>query len=112
MRAFGAWADDIAAGDASAWQPRAFNASAEAMRDTGTFLPLAVPSAGGVVAETPAEPLPTVAEDLSETLPEIDLPAETPEVQAAPLLPRPSRPSRPPRPSNPRRHPCRSMSST
>ncbi|GKT19161.1 Hpt domain-containing protein [Acidovorax sp. SUPP2522] len=84
LRAFGAWADDIAAGDASAWQPRAFNASAEAMRDTGTFLPLAVPSAGGVVAETPAEPLPTVAEDLSETLPEIDLPAETPEVQAAP----------------------------
>ncbi|WCM87528.1 hybrid sensor histidine kinase/response regulator [Acidovorax sp. NCPPB 3576] len=83
LRAFGAWADAIAAGDASAWQPRPFSASADAMRDTGTFLPLAVPSAGAL-AEDVADPAPTVSEDLLEPLPEFDLPAEAPEASEAP----------------------------
>ena len=91
LRAFGAWADDIAAGDASAWQPRAFNASAEAMRDTGVFLPLAVPSAGAVAvdAEAATDTVPAVPEALSEPLPEleIDLPAnELLDAAAAPEL--------------------------
>ena len=78
LRAFSRWADDIAAGQASGWQPDAFRQSADAMRLDGTLLPLVVPSAHGeapVLAEValepevvvldelpPEEPAPTVAE--------------------------------------------------
>ncbi|GKT20238.1 Hpt domain-containing protein [Acidovorax sp. SUPP3334] len=96
LRAFGAWADDIAAGDASAWQPKAFNASAQAMRDTGVFLPLALPSAGAVAADadiaaetetetrTEAGMAPVAPEEaFSEPLPELEIPVEEP-LQALP----------------------------
>ncbi len=60
LRAFGRWADDIAAGRADAWTPRGFAESAQAMRDRGEYLPLAgavpadVPAAAAEVAKAPA----------------------------------------------------------
>jgi len=55
LQAFGRWADDIAAGDASAWQPQAFRTSADAMREEGVFLPLATAGAAASVPEAPAQ---------------------------------------------------------
>lgn len=55
LRAFGRWADDIAAGHATGWDPESFRKSADAMRLDGTLLPLVVPSEGG-------EPLAVVPE--------------------------------------------------
>ncbi|MCZ8218465.1 MAG: Hpt domain-containing protein [Acidovorax sp.] len=46
LRAFGRWADDIAAGRATGWDPESFRKSADAMRLDGTLLPLIVPSEG------------------------------------------------------------------
>jgi len=45
LQAFGRWADDIAAGAASAWGPEPFCKAADAMRLDGTLLPLVVPGA-------------------------------------------------------------------
>ena len=56
LKAFGSWADDIAAGQASGWQPEAFRKSADAMRTEGILLPLAMSS--GVAAEVQSEELP------------------------------------------------------
>ncbi len=73
LHAFSRWADDIATGQASGWQPDAFRESADAMRLDGSFLPLVVPSDGG---ETPAlaaavpEPEVVALDDLSLELPD------------------------------------------
>jgi chemosensory pili system protein ChpA (sensor histidine kinase/response regulator) len=48
LRAFSRWADDIAAGQAGAWQADAFCRSADAMRLDGTLLPLVLPADGGL----------------------------------------------------------------
>ncbi len=82
LRAFSRWADDIAAGQASGWQPDAFRQSADAMRLDGTLLPLVVPSADGeapVLAEVALEPEVAVLDDLP---PEVPAPtvAEVPKV--------------------------------
>lgn len=45
LKAFGNWADDIAAGQAGGWQPEPFRKSADAMRTEGVLLPLALSSA-------------------------------------------------------------------
>ncbi|AVT15417.1 hybrid sensor histidine kinase/response regulator [Paracidovorax avenae] len=52
LRAFGRWADDIAAGQAGGWEPRGFAESAQAMRERGEYLPLAgaAAMAAGVAA--------------------------------------------------------------
>lgn len=55
LRAFGRWADDIAAGRATGWDPESFRKSADAMRLDDTLLPLVVPSESG-------EPLAVVSE--------------------------------------------------
>ncbi|MFT4241229.1 MAG: Hpt domain-containing protein [Acidovorax sp.] len=57
LQAFGRWADDIAAGQATGWQPDAFCKSADAMRLDGTLVPLALPFADG------AMPLPATVEE-------------------------------------------------
>ncbi len=59
LRAFGRWADDIAAGRATGWDPESFRKSADAMRLDGTLLPLVVPSEGDAapVAVPEVEPL-------------------------------------------------------
>ena len=82
LRAFSRWADDIAAGQASGWQPDAFRQSADAMRLDGTLLPLVLPSADGeapVLAEVALEPEVAVLDDLP---PEVPAPtvAEVPKV--------------------------------
>jgi chemosensory pili system protein ChpA (sensor histidine kinase/response regulator) len=58
LKAFGRWADDIAAGQASGWQPEVFRKSADAMRTEGVLLPLAMSSEGAadVQAEEFAAP--------------------------------------------------------
>src|SRR5690606_33954319 len=53
LTAFGRWADDIAAGQASGWQPEVFRRSADAMRTDGVLLPL--DGASGVAVDAPAE---------------------------------------------------------
>lgn len=61
LRAFGRWADDIAAGDASQWHPQPFRVSADAMRADGTLVPLVTP--GSASAEPAHAPdLPEVQE--------------------------------------------------
>ena len=82
LRAFSRWADDIAVGQASGWQPDAFRQSADAMRLDGTLLPLVLPSADGeapVLAEVALEPEVAVLDDLP---PEVPAPtvAEVPKV--------------------------------
>ena len=56
LQAFGRWADDIAAGDASAWQPQPFRASADAMRTDGTLVQLDVPGMAPGVQGAPDTP--------------------------------------------------------
>jgi chemosensory pili system protein ChpA (sensor histidine kinase/response regulator) len=65
LQAFGRWADDIAAGSASAWGPEPFRKSADAMRLDGTLLPLVVRD----VAVEPAETGAAVLNALSEAMP-------------------------------------------
>lgn len=55
LQAFGRWTDDIAAGEAFAWDPKAFRTSADAMRLEGTSVPLSVP---GGSAKMPSEEVP------------------------------------------------------
>ncbi|MGV3728025.1 Hpt domain-containing protein [Hydrogenophaga sp.] len=45
MTAFGRWVDDISARQEAGWRSQPFRASAEALREQGEYLPLAVPSA-------------------------------------------------------------------
>jgi chemosensory pili system protein ChpA (sensor histidine kinase/response regulator) len=45
MNAFSRWVDDISARRADAWRSLPFRASAEALRDQGQYLPLALPTA-------------------------------------------------------------------
>ncbi|MDD2178087.1 Hpt domain-containing protein [Acidovorax sp. D2M1] len=51
LHAFGRWADDIAAGRATGWDPESFRRSADAMRLDGTLVPLVMPVDGGVAPE-------------------------------------------------------------
>ncbi|RYF01358.1 MAG: response regulator [Comamonadaceae bacterium] len=60
LRAFGRWADDIAAGDAGQWHPQPFRVSADAMRADGTLVPLVTP---GSAAAEPAHAQDPVALD-------------------------------------------------
>jgi chemosensory pili system protein ChpA (sensor histidine kinase/response regulator) len=53
MHAFAHWADDIAGGDASAWQPQPFRASADALRLQGELLPLDVAHVDAVETHVP-----------------------------------------------------------
>src|SRR5690606_9798538 len=54
LQAFGRWADDIAAGQAGAWQAQPFAASADAMRLDGALLPLSTPGASAAPDAPPA----------------------------------------------------------
>ena len=65
LRAFSRWADDIAAGQASAWRPDTFHTSADAMRLDGSLVPLVVPSEDGAMppVEVPVMPEPAVNTD-------------------------------------------------
>ncbi|CAM3398591.1 Hpt domain-containing protein [Paracidovorax anthurii] len=95
LRAFGQWADDIAAGRAEGWSPHPFAESAQAMRERGEYVPLAglasvddasnlptplpqdAPAAEVLPESAPAataeEPSGSAVADLSET-PEVALP--------------------------------------
>jgi len=68
LRAFGRWADDIAAGQAGGWQVAPFSASADAMRLQGAVVPLALPGepteAPMVQVQEPMEPVAEPAEEL------------------------------------------------
>ena len=57
LQAFGRWADDIAAGSASAWGVEPFRKSADAMRLDGTLLPLVAREVAIEPAETDAAAL-------------------------------------------------------
>ncbi|ADX44777.1 CheA signal transduction histidine kinase [Paracidovorax avenae ATCC 19860] len=76
LRAFGRWADDIAAGQAGGWEPRGFAESAQAMRERGEYLPLAGAAAvaAGVAAEVVS------ADAAAEEAPHSAIPAADPEV--------------------------------
>lgn len=81
LKAFGSWADDIAAGQASGWEPEAFRKSADAMRTEGVLLPLAMSS--GVAAEVRGEE--PAAQQASEV--ELEAPAASaPEVLSVDAL--------------------------
>ncbi|AVT01685.1 Hpt domain-containing protein [Paracidovorax avenae] len=71
LRAFGRWADDIAAGQAGGWEPRGFAESAQAMRERGEYLPLA--GAAAVAAGVAAEAV--SAEVAAEEAPHSAIPA-------------------------------------
>ncbi len=71
MKEFGRWVDDISARRAVPWRSQPFRVSAEALRDHGQYLPLALPPAE---ASAPA-PLPEatvfVPADAQEAAPEV-----------------------------------------
>ncbi|MGE0096811.1 MAG: Hpt domain-containing protein [Hydrogenophaga sp.] len=56
MNQFGRWVADISARQADAWRSQPFRASAEALREQGQYLPLAVPPQGRAEAVTLVEP--------------------------------------------------------
>ncbi len=67
LHAFSNWADDIAAGRATGWDPESFRRSADAMRLDGTLVPLVMPSSGGMA---PEPVVPQAAPELGEAAPE------------------------------------------
>lgn len=71
LHAFGDWADSLASGSPTHWQPEAFRKAAEAMRQDGTLLSLT-----SVAAEPAAAPAPEPAAEVPQL---IDVPAELPE---------------------------------
>ncbi|MBV7455861.1 Hpt domain-containing protein [Acidovorax sp. sif1233] len=79
LRAFSRWADDIASGQASGWQPDAFRKSADAMRLDGTLLPLATPFAS---EDSPPQAAP-VQEQMQEAAALDGVPIESLEPEAA-----------------------------
>ncbi|AVS73204.1 Hpt domain-containing protein, partial [Paracidovorax cattleyae] len=82
LRAFGRWADDIAAGRAGGWAPRSFAESAQAMRERGEYLPLA----GAAVAAGAG--LGAAAEAVAADVPAKEAaPAGIPAVEAAEVEP-------------------------
>ncbi|MFN7856319.1 MAG: Hpt domain-containing protein [Acidovorax sp.] len=74
LQAFGRWADDIAAAQADGWDPKAFRASADAMRLEGANVALAVPGASAKVLSeiVPGESQPAPISD-ANTAPEPDI---------------------------------------
>ena len=72
LKAFSRWADDIASGQASAWKPEPFRASADAMRLDGSVVPLVAPSEEGAAAaqaaELPEAPVSSTEEAFGKTL--------------------------------------------
>ena len=91
LQAFGRWADDIAAGAASAWGPESFCKSADAMRLDGTLLPLVVPGAAvasvemgqavpDATSDAPSEVVPTTAD-----VPEVGLQSAEPPLAPMPV---------------------------
>ncbi|CAN7160978.1 Hpt domain-containing protein [Acidovorax sp. LjRoot118] len=88
LHAFGDWADSLASGNPTHWQPEAFRKAAEAMRNDGTLLPLTGgPAEVASLIEVPADN--TVAEvpaELPETVPHpVEDFAPVPELVAAPV---------------------------
>ena len=80
LHAFSRWADDIAAGRATGWDPESFRRSADAMRLDGTLVPLAM--ASGDAAALEPVPASAVADIAVEPAPEptmaaMALPTET-----------------------------------
>ena len=78
LRAFSRWADDIAAGNASGWQPEPFRKSADAMRLEGALLPLLVQGQQAPEAEPGLETAATAPEQvaaLAEDVPALDDPS-------------------------------------
>ncbi len=86
LHAFSSWADDIAAGRATGWDPESFRRSADAMRLDGTLVPLAM-AAGGAAALEPvlASAVTDVAEEPAPepTMAAMAVPAETLEDELA-----------------------------
>lgn len=72
LHAFGDWADSLASGNPTHWQPEAFRKAAEAMRQDGTLLPLTSGATEPAAAEVPAL---------------IEVPADTPVAEAPAALP-------------------------
>ncbi|WP_428003547.1 Hpt domain-containing protein [Acidovorax sp.] len=88
LHAFGDWADSLASGNPTHWQPEAFRKAAEAMRNDGTLLPLTGgPAEVASLIEVPADN--TVAEvpaELPETVPHpVEDFAPVPELVDAPV---------------------------
>ncbi|ADV01345.1 response regulator [Alicycliphilus denitrificans] len=81
LQAFARWADDIAAGTADHWQVQAFRAAADAMRQDGTLVPLAAPTAAQPLAEEEAGVAPDAPIDAA--MPG-ELPQEQPPAAAGP----------------------------
>jgi chemosensory pili system protein ChpA (sensor histidine kinase/response regulator) len=95
MNQFGRWVTDISARQADAWRSQPFRASAEALREQGQYLPLAVPPQGRAEAVTltvpePVEvPVPATAEpDFNFDLDALSKPAPLaePEPESVPDL--------------------------
>jgi chemosensory pili system protein ChpA (sensor histidine kinase/response regulator) len=85
LHAFGDWADSLASGRPTQWQPEPFRKAAEAMRLDGTLLPLVAGAAAPAVADIPAlidVPADTPAEPAAEEPQALAEPAE--ELQAMP----------------------------
>ncbi|MES2609496.1 MAG: Hpt domain-containing protein [Pseudomonadota bacterium] len=78
LHAFGDWADSLASGSPTHWQPEAFHKAAEAMRQDGTLLPLTSDAAEPAAIEVPA--LIEVPADLVA-----EVPAELPEAVPQPV---------------------------
>ncbi len=86
LHAFSSWADDIAAGRATGWDPESFRRSADAMRLDGTLVPLAMASGGAAALEPVlASAVTDVAEEPAPepTMAAMALPAETLEDELA-----------------------------
>jgi len=71
LRGFSRWADDIAAGDASAWQVAAFSRVADAMRLEGAELPFVLPGEPQASATLVSEPAPEADAREAEFLPAV-----------------------------------------
>lgn len=83
LRAFGDWADSLATGSPTHWQPEAFRKAAEAMRQDGTLLPLTSAAAAPAPAPAPAEEVPALIDVPADTVAEV--PAELPEAVPQPV---------------------------
>ena len=68
MNDFARWVDDISARQADAWRSQPFRASAEALREHGQYLPLAVPppARAEAVTHTESEPVDVPVETTAE----------------------------------------------
>ena len=82
MTALGRWVNDVAQGDAAAWDPAAFRKTSDALRLHDQWLPLEVPSAHDVLPDVARE---VAVEVLPEELVHVSVESETPEFASTEL---------------------------